>query len=160
MSLLFGCGEPAPADAYCRVASHQTSLPPAAAACVIDIGTKLVTLKLSESGQFTLPIGEKDPSLSAQCTAHKATWQQTGFNVEIGALLGEDVSGREYFHCHLDPLVVGDLDTLPTPSWANPLFEKIDILDPYTLEPAQWHEQDNFIHVLDFFTAPDVSLPK
>lgn len=73
-------------------------LPPANAGClVIQQGRVLMTLE--RSGHISLPGGTRSAGETAQCTAFRETWEETGVAVTVGQVIRRFDNGFVLFHC-------------------------------------------------------------
>lgn len=67
------------------------------------------------TGRYSLPGGHSKGRESAQCTAHRETWEESGLNVQVGPLLG--VFGEEFrlYECWpADPgYIIGSTNKIP-----------------------------------------------
>jgi len=73
------------------------------AGCLIVINKKLLVVRTSKTGGMIGPPAGKMVSSdkSAQYTAHRETWEETGFNVLVGKLM-IDMNGEFYlFQCNV-----------------------------------------------------------
>ncbi|AEP30926.1 MutT/nudix family protein [Brumicola nitratireducens] len=113
----------------------------------------LLVIKYSSSGQYDLPFGDPISNESAQCTAHRHTWEQTGFNVEVDQLLGVSQSGMMLFSCGLSSGFTSDDGPLEPPSWANSNIQQIEFISPFDTRYDVWQQPDNLIMYRDGFVA-------
>lgn len=142
----------------CRVDSRFEENISANAGCVIKVNNKLLTLTHKVSGKLDIPGGTANGSESAQCTAHRETWEETGFNVEVGELLGSNNNGFRYYACKLSGNFIGDITDFPVPEWTQSEVSAINLNDPYLLTDEQWRFQNRLIKLRDMFNhASDAS---
>lgn len=154
---LMGCNQDAPSSPMCRVSAEASQAQtPQNAACVIRIGTKLLTITHSLSGKLDLPGGSAQAQESPQCTAHRETWEETGFNVEVGELLQQSESGFQFYACYADQAFSGELQEFPVLDWFNPEVQSVQLIDPFITEPRAWRYQDELVLIRNAFVA----LPK
>lgn len=71
------------------------------AGCVVKLGGRVLVVRHAASGKLTIPGGHSRPRESAQCTAHRETWEEAGVNVEVGRLLARLDNGFHLFECHV-----------------------------------------------------------
>ena len=131
-----------PSTPFCRV-KNDIPLPvsaqiPANAACIIRLDGKLLTITHRRSGKYDLPGGTTDNVETPQCTAHRETWEETGFNVEVGQQLGINEKGMQYYSCILSGNFTGELQSFPVPSWSNSEVDSIQLIDPFIISDKQW----------------------
>ncbi|WJG08789.1 NUDIX hydrolase [Aliiglaciecola sp. LCG003] len=135
---LTSCGESPPSAPACRVKDQQIPIQPANAACIIRLDGKLLTVTHRLSGKYDVPGGTSDGSESAQCTAHRETWEETGFNVEVVKWLGENENHLHYFACTLAGNFDGSITQFPLPAWSHTEIQNIQLIDPYAITDRQW----------------------
>jgi hypothetical protein len=123
----------------------------------VRIGSKLLAIK-TEHMAWQLPTGQSQQPLSRQCTAHSAVWQLTGFNVEVGELLGQLEDKTPVFACDLQAGFDDTTQTLPVPAWAEYKVRQIALVDPFALTPREWQSPDELIAIRTYFNA--VKAPK
>ncbi|GGD48328.1 NUDIX domain-containing protein [Lacimicrobium alkaliphilum] len=135
----------------CRVDAQQRQSTVGGAACLIKIDKWLVTTANRHAAGFDLPGGTPQGDESAQCTAHRNTWEQTGFNVEVGRHLGDTNSGLRVYECHLPPAFTAELKTYPVPGWADSAIRSIQLNNPYELGLHDWQRGDELIELREWF---------
>ena len=96
-ALLPACTKP-PA---CEVAAGQQPDPAANAGCLIQENGKLLVVRQRGSGKLNIPAGTRSSNESAQCTAHRETWEETGFSVRVGPLARAFDNGFRLYHCEI-----------------------------------------------------------
>lgn len=106
--------DPRPAAPACR-AQAPTPEREANAGCVILDQDHLLVLRHRFGGELGIPGGASQKGESAQCTAHRETWEETGLDVRVGRELGRLRYGYTLYRCHPE----GDLDrsTEPVLPW-------------------------------------------
>ena len=128
-------------------------LPPANAGCLIKFEKDIIALTHRVSGKLDVPGGTSDGDESAQCTAHREVWEETGFNVEVRELLGVNENGFHVFHCAFDAgFADSDITTFPVPSWSAAEVSAIQRVNPYQTEASEWRFPDQLVWVRDMYT--------
>lgn len=149
-----------PSTPFCRVKS-DIQLPvsakmPANAACIIRLDGKLLTITHRLSGKYDVPGGTSDHTETPQCTAHRETWEETGFNVEVGEQLGLNKNGMQYYSCILSGNFSGELQTFPVPEWSKSEVESIQLIDPFAIKDKQWRFENRLVQLRRMFNqVPD-----
>ena len=138
----------------CRVLDSAYEHHQGAGACVVRINELLLTL--SYDNGLSLPQAQALGEESAQCTAHRATWQNTGFNVEVGKRLATDDHNTRYYQCTLAGQFDGELTQFPVPDWAPDALNGIQLYDPFELQPHQWHDQEQLVFIRGLFNQIDI----
>lgn len=133
---------------------------PSPAACIIRVEDKILTLTLRPGRYLDVPHGLSTAAEPAQCTAHRATWEKTGFNVEVGQLIGTGDNGLRYFSCYLDDDFAGELSVFPVPTWAKAQVVHIQLIDPFITSSRNWQSDSQMLAIRRMFnTAAAQSQP-
>ena len=86
LSLMLSFGlRAAPPD--CRTDPQYAYTLQGNAGCMIRVGDQMLTVRHLRTGKLGLPGGKPKEQESAQCTAHRETWEETGIDVRVGRLL-------------------------------------------------------------------------
>jgi 8-oxo-dGTP pyrophosphatase MutT (NUDIX family) len=93
VAALTGCGPQLPA---CNFEGTAASAPSAGCLIVEDRGLLVVE---SMSGQLSVPGGSAAEGESAQCTAQRETWEETGLEVSVGQRLAVFETGFHLYEC-------------------------------------------------------------
>ncbi len=72
----------------CRVAAGLEDGRRGDSGCVIIDDASLLVIRHRLGGKLGLPGGAAAAGESAQCTAHRETWEETGLDVRVGRFLG------------------------------------------------------------------------
>jgi len=122
-SLLSACSQAMPT---CQLqdansANHQTEIKGNAGCWIVEEG-KLLLVK-QRNGLFSYPGGTAQSGESAQCTAHRETWEEAGIAVSVGTLKHRFENGFYLFHCHLQQMTRNTNDTIEIVAvlWTDPL---------------------------------------
>ena len=132
------------------------SFTPKAAACLIKGSGKVLLIKHRLSGKLDFPGGTWNESESLACTAHRETWEETGFNVEVKTYLSTTSNGLVIFGCVLSE----GIETLPNnfdaPQWAKVEVAKLVKIDPFMLDHDALRFADDLIPLRDGYTQFDI----
>jgi hypothetical protein len=155
------CTQQMPAEPNCRVNASYASSHQGAGACVIRQGNKLLVTQL-QSGLYELPSAKSNSTnqemrKSAQCLAHHAMWQSTGFNVEVQQVIGSQKDGTWLFECTLNAGFDGSEAPFSPPSWSKPAVKYIAFVDPFDIELQNWAQPDHFTVVRDAFVLQGIN---
>lgn len=159
VALTNACAPKPPASPMCRVDSRFEEEISANAGCIIRVNDKLLTVTHKHSGKLDIPGGTSTGTENAQCTAHRETWEETGFNVEVGILLGENENGFRYYDCQLAGNFVGDITEFPVPQWSQSEVRAISLHDPYLLNDSQWRFTNRLVNLRDMFNHASTPPP-
>ncbi|MDC8829964.1 NUDIX hydrolase [Alteromonas gilva] len=139
----------------CRVAHDATpysgSSMVSEAACLIRTHDTVLMVRHRSSALLALPSGAVTLQESPRCGAHRAVWEKTGLNVEVGRLLTHTDSGNPVFHCRSEVSLADLPARFEAPHWASSKITRIERVSPFELNQAQLHEPDTFIPVRDAF---------
>ncbi|AWL11086.1 hypothetical protein HMF8227_00590 [Saliniradius amylolyticus] len=158
-SLLAGCHDAPPASPMCRVLPDLLEPNSGPARCLIKVDQRLIAIGDPQLEQLYLPGGNNQGRETAQCAAHRHTWQQTGFNVAVGRSLGVNDDGEQVFECLLNDYLGEEFHQLPVPEWAKPEIDSMLLTDPFELQPHQWHNPDRLVQVRTWFNQARARLP-
>lgn len=135
----------------CRVDSDLNENISSNAGCIIRLQDKLVTVTHAMSGKLDIPGGTAEADEPAACTAHRETWEETGFNVEVKRYLGSNDSGFRYYACELSGNFVGEITEFPVPDWSETEVDAIQLIDPYDITEQQWRFNNRLVPLRDMF---------
>lgn len=76
----------------------QEAFVEANAGCFIKVDGRLLLLR-HRNGKLGPPAGTFNKGEAAQCTAHRETWEESGLEVNVGALLHQFENGFRLYHC-------------------------------------------------------------
>lgn len=147
--LICSCSDSQPSDPMCRIDESFYEDISANAACVIRVNNLLLTLELDD--RYSLVVGQNKETEAAQCTAHRAMWETTGFNVVAGKLLDVAADGTRYYQCELAGNFDGEITEFPLPAWSQSRADRALLQDPFVLQPQQWQSPEQLIQVRDMF---------
>lgn len=148
---ILSCSSENPASPLCRVEPQQQLEIQANAGCLIRINDELVTIGHRLTGKLDIPGGTTEGGESAQCTAHRETWQETGFNVQVGQLLGVKDNGFRFYQCNLAGDFTGEIKQFPVPDWSSTEVTAIQLKDPFATRDTDWRYPDELIEIRGMF---------
>ena len=148
--VISACSSERPATPVCRVNDTQVDDATGNAGCFIRVKDKLVTVVL-QTGKLDIPGGTANEGEQSQCTAHRETFEETGFNVEVGKLLGLADTGFRMYQCELSNKLDEDLEEFPVPDWANTEIRKIQLVDPFDTLASEWRYPQRHLENLGWF---------
>ncbi len=143
----------------CRVDSQYAENLSGNAGCLIRVAGKMVVLTHRQSGKLDIPGGTADEGESAQCTAHRETFEETGFNVEVGQHLGTNERNFHFFACTLAGNFTGELQRFPVPDWSKSEVSAIMLRDPFVTTGKAWRFEDQLIPLRGMFNQVPESVP-
>ncbi len=138
--LLAGC-RPAP---DCRVREGRSEQRQASAGCVILRNDHMLVLEHRFSGKLGLPGGGRKGGESAQCTAHRETYEETGLDVRVGRRLGLLHKGFTVYHCRAD---AGADAAPPSSAWLE--VRDLQWHKPDSLKREQWRHADELAPLVE-----------
>ena len=114
------------------------------AGCMILVNGKLLTNRDKETGKLEVPGGTAVAGELAQCTAHRETWEETGFEVLVGRQLA-DLNGQfKLFSCEVvTPAEEIGHNAYRVPSAVEHEITSVQLLDPNSTVPGDWRFSDS-----------------
>lgn len=94
-----GLQSPVPTVPACRVDVKHVEVSRGNAGCLLVAGDRLLVIRHRKGGKLGIPGGRAEGSESAQCTAHRETWEETGLDVAVGSLLQVFDNGFRLYVC-------------------------------------------------------------
>jgi hypothetical protein len=149
--LIVACRSESPSEPACRVDRDSIENISNNAVCVVRIEELLMVIQKKGVDKLELPAGKSQAQESAQCTAHRAAWEMTGFNLEVNHFLGDDEQGLRYYQCQLDAGFNGDIKEFPVPHWSKKETSKILLIDPFDTPNKDWRDPSNLLFIRDMF---------
>ena len=131
LSLLFACSHNPPAP-ECKIDAAYKSQIEANAGCFIQKEGKLLLIRQRNKSKLSFPGGTHDKNESAQCTAHRESWEEAGIDVTVGRTLHVFKNNFHLFECDISENI-GQLKT-------NDPTEIIEVLwiDPQDTSKSDW----------------------
>lgn len=149
--VIWACDTSKPVNPVCRINDQHLDDASGDAGCFIRVNNKLVTIGHIQTGSLDTPGGKGAEGELAQCTAHRRTFEKTGFNVEVGELLGVEDNGFRFYQCHLPDNVGEDIDSYPVPAWAASEVAYIKLTDPFDTLASEWRHPKRHVENLGMF---------
>ncbi|TPV57862.1 NUDIX hydrolase [Aestuariibacter sp. GS-14] len=150
---LFGCSDPTPSAPFCR--SVPTALPEnvssEGAACLIRVNNSVLLIRHRLTGKLDFPAGGREGNETLQCTAHRETWEETGFNVEVGPLLSLTASDMPVFNCTADSSIAKLPAQFDAPDWSGLEVKLLEKVDPFLLSEDELRFADDLIPLRDAY---------
>jgi len=135
----------------CQVApGARDQLVAPAAGCFIAGHGRLLLVRQLGTGKIGFPAGFVERGETAQCAAHRETWEETGINVTVHELLHSFTNGFQLYRCSADKGAIPDNPTVP----ASGLDEIAEVIwrDPRQLRASDWRFSYQYPVVLDLLT--------
>ena len=145
------CMNEAPPAPVCRVDTDLIDDATGNAGCLIRVNNKLITIGNRKTGALDIPGGTADNGEQAQCTAHRETFEETGFNVEVGKLMGVAENGFRIYQCELSNDLGKDIERFPVPKWAELEVAYIKLTDPFDTLASEWRYPKRYFDTLKWF---------
>jgi len=149
--LLLLCLEGAPLLAQgapdCRIAPGSESQLQGNAGCIIKIDDKMLIVRHQKTGKLSPPAGTAIEGETAQCTAHRETWEETGVEVRVGKLLKSFDNQFHLFHC----LAVDEVTELQVPEPFRHEICEILFLNPALSSDEDWRFPEQVPGIRDAF---------
>ncbi|MEZ5501649.1 MAG: NUDIX hydrolase [Halioglobus sp.] len=123
LGALVACAEPAPP---CPFTGTPDTAPSAGCFATSDEGLLMVQ---GLNGKISLPGGSSEPGESAQCTAFRETWEETGLRLQPGELLRVFSTGFHLYRC--DGTSTSGTHRAPTPEVRAAFYLGVDQFGSY-----------------------------
>jgi len=129
--LLIACSKKTPAP-ECKIEIANKSNAEGNAGCFIQNNGKLLLIRQRFSSKLSFPGGTHERDETAQCTAHRESWEEAGVNVTVGRTLFIHKNKYYLFKCDIPE----NTDLLTT----NDPIEILDVLwiDPRKTSITDW----------------------
>lgn len=154
--LVVSCSDAPPPTPVCRVSDAHVDDAMGNAGCIIRVNDKLVTIGHRQTGALDIPGGTANEGEQSQCTAHRETFEETGFNVEVGKLLGVAKNGFRFYQCDLSNGLDTDIEIYPVPDWAGIEVAYIKRTDPFDTLASEWRYPGRYFDILKWFNETKV----
>ncbi|MDO6565706.1 NUDIX hydrolase [Alteromonas sp. 1_MG-2023] len=130
------------------------------AACIIKVQNRALLIKHRLSNRLDFPGGGKKDNESLACAAHRETWEETGFNVEVGRKLAVTKNNLALFECTLDAGVELLPNVFDAPPWAKLEVVELVQADPFMLTHVELRFPDDLIVFRDSFNQIEPRKPR
>lgn len=111
--------------------------------CLVEDGARLLLVRQRFSGKLGLPGGRRRRGETGQCTAHRETWEETGYEVVVGPLLARP-GGTMIFSCRLRTGDAGTSTSRAHRPWASYLeVSDHEWVEPDALGSIDWRFPDH-----------------
>ena len=122
----------------CRVAPGLELSLQGNAGCLIKIDDEMLVVRHRQTNKLSPPGGTAKKGETAQCTAHRETWEETGVEVRVQRLLKSFDNQFHLFHClAVDKAIIQDCE-LQVPDAYKPEISEIFCLDPALSSQEDW----------------------
>ncbi len=137
----------------CQIAPGLESQLQGNSGCMVVIDNKMLIVRQRQTGKLSLPAGTARAGESAQCTAHRETWEETGVEVTVGRLLKEFDNQFYLFRCSVtnEAIIRIPKDQVPVPvDWLHEVSE-VFFLNPTVLSNDSWRFPEEAPHIREIF---------
>lgn len=122
----------------CAVDQSQVDQRKGNASCFIESHERALVTRYRFSGRLIFPGGTARKNETAQCTAHRETWEETGLDVTVGPLWTRSGGPTIYIYkCAATPSI--SAETIPVLPWRSRIeVSDIQWVDLTELQPPEW----------------------
>lgn len=141
----------------CRVQPPVTLQQSRSAACLVVEQDRVLLVRDRLSGRIGLPGGRADALEAAQCAAHRETWEETGYAVEVMSLLHADRSANHHLYACRRLGGQAPAESIPRPPRAAIEIIGIHWINPHEVAPEDWrfaHERPLILRWFDALRDP------
>jgi hypothetical protein len=156
---LFSCETPTPSPPYCRSQGNVETVG-SSAACLILVQDKVLMLRDRQSDHLFLPNVVPKDGETAQCAAHRATWEKTGLNVLVSMPLANTPAGGSIFLCTEQAGLNQMPDIIDAPFWGQDEVRNLEKIAPFELNADELQFKDNLIPLRDAFITAQHQLKR
>lgn len=126
----------------CPMESQQPHLT-GNAGCWLQKNKKLLLIEQS-NGLYSFPGGTAEFAESAQCTAHRETWEEAGVDVKVGKLKHQFDNGFYLFNCYAETLSLATNDASEV--------DQVVLLAPQEIPAEKWRFPEQRIQAIEWLT--------
>ena len=131
----------------CRTAVEEPEFA-FAAGCMVRQGDRVLAVRHRFGGKLGFPAGRANSGESAQCVAHRETWEETGVDVVVQQLLKRFGNGFALYRCELAAGGAGRVDELTVPASGRSEISQVLWIDPHTTQAADWRFPRDYPEIL------------
>lgn len=121
-----------------------------AAGCMVRFNNKLLVIRHATSGKLGYPAGFAQPGESAQCTAHRETWEETGIEVKVGNSVKRFNNGFLLYRCKLTETMDPN-QTLDVPNSGTNEVSGVLWIDPNHTVASDWRFPEDYQSIIRLF---------
>lgn len=109
-----------------------------AAGCLVEDGGRMLAVRHRFGGKLGFPGGRSGSAESAQCVAHRETWEETGLEVVVHDMLKRFGNGFALYRCELVDPAAARSDQLAVPTSGRNEITQVIWIDPRETDAADW----------------------
>ena len=122
----------------CQVDGQFTDQRVGNAGCLVMRQGRILLVRHGASGKLTFPAGYAERGESAQCTAHRETWEEAGVEVRVGRLVKIFENDFHLYSCELEGFEGPTSGSLEVPVTAAGEIREVLWVDSVTLTEKDW----------------------
>lgn len=124
-----------------------------AAGCLVKFQNRLLVVRYLHNGKLGVPAGFAGYRETAQCTAHRETWEETGLEVVVGPLLNAYSNGFYLYRCNPAKTDLKINATLLVPPAGRNEISEGHWIDPHTTSQDEWRFPEEYPILLKMFDS-------
>lgn len=138
----------------CRMAFEEPEFA-FAAGCMVKSGDRMLVVRHVYGGKLGFPAGRARSGESAQCVAHRETWEETGMEVIVHGMLWRFRNGFALYRCELvNPDAAATEPAVPRNGRSE--VSQVLWLDPASTGAADWRFPRDYPVIVELFSQrPD-----
>lgn len=125
-----------------------------AAGCLVRDGDRMLMVRHRFGGKLGFPAGGARPGESAQCVAHRETWEETGIDVVVHGMIRRLDTGLALYRCELSD-VEALSGELPVPANGATEISEVMWRDPRATEASEWRFPRDYPVIIELFEKPE-----
>lgn len=122
-----------------------------AAGCLVKSGDRMLVVRHVYGGKLGFPAGHAAPGESAQCVAHRETWEETGVAVIVHGMLTRFRNGFALYRCELADPGAASASELSVPRSARAEISRVFWLDPASTRASDWRFPRDYPVLVELF---------
>lgn len=103
------------------------------------------------NGKLGVPAGFAESGESAQCVAHRETWEESGVEVIVHGMLKRFRNGFALYECELADASAAGRDELEVPASGRNEISQVLWMDPASIDVSQWRFPRQLPYILQWF---------
>lgn len=122
-----------------------------AAGCLIRDEDRMLAVRHRFGGKLGFPAGRTNSGESAQCVAHRETWEETGVEVVVHDMLKRFGNGFALYRCEPVDSTASRAGELEVPPGGRNEITEVLWIDPRTTRATDWRFPRDYPEILRLF---------
>ena len=136
-----------PRKPQCHIDGRHADKRVGNAGCLVVLDGRLLLVRHERSGKLTFPGGYAESGETAQCTAHRETWEETGLEVRVGRVLKTFSNAFHLYACVLEGTAGVSRAPLEVPVTGHGEIREVLWMEAVALTAEDWRFPQFFTDV-------------